>query len=201
MTQVRLQKVLSAAGVAARRKAEELITAGRVKVNGRVPPPEGLLIDPDHDQVTVDGRAIRPLTTHRYLMLNKPLGAITTARDEAGRTTVLDVVGDEGMGGHRLFPVGRLDLETSGLLILTNDTAFAERMTNPDYKVPKTYLVKASKHLTDAQLDQLRNERERLDKRVGLMRPDSIDPDMLDELARANLGFGKPGDLVITTVK
>jgi 23S rRNA pseudouridine2605 synthase len=109
-------------------------------VNGERPPPSGMLVDPDEDRVTVDGRVVKPVTRHRYLVLNKPLGVITTARDESARTTVLDVVGDEGMAGHRLFPVGRLDADTSGLLLLTDDGELAFRLTHPRYKVSKEYI-------------------------------------------------------------
>ena len=109
-------------------------------MNGERPPPSGMLVDPDEDQVTVDGRVVKPVTRHRYLVLNKPLGVITTARDESARTTVLDVVGDEGLAGHRLFPVGRLDADTSGLLLLTDDGELAFRLTHPRYKVAKEYI-------------------------------------------------------------
>jgi 23S rRNA pseudouridine2605 synthase len=100
-----------------------------------------MLVDPARDKVTVDGRAVKPPTAHRYLLLNKPLGVITTARDEAARSTVLDVVGAEGKLGHRLFPVGRLDADSTGLLILTDDGELAYRLTHPSYKVPKEYIA------------------------------------------------------------
>jgi 23S rRNA pseudouridine2605 synthase len=126
--------------VASRRVADELISSGVVRVNGERPPPSGILVDPDKDRVTVDGRVVKPVTKHRYLVLNKPLGVITTAKDESARTTVLDVVGEEGAGGHRLFPVGRLDADTSGLLLLTDDGELAFRLTHPRYKVSKEYV-------------------------------------------------------------
>jgi 23S rRNA pseudouridine2605 synthase len=152
----RLNAFLARSGVASRRAADKLISSGAVKVNGRVPPPEGVLIDPDRDEVTVDGRSVKPITTHRYLMLNKPLGAITTARDEAGRTTVLDVVGDEGMGGHRLFPVGRLDADATGLLLLTDDGELAHRLTHPSYEIPKEYVVMVGGSPNAADVEKLR---------------------------------------------
>jgi 23S rRNA pseudouridine2605 synthase len=142
--------------VASRRAADELISSGAVRVNGEVPPPSGILIDPSKDQVTVDGRAVRPVTKHRYLMLNKPLGAITTAKDEEGRTTVLDLVGEEGKSGHRLFPVGRLDADTSGLLLLTDDGELAFRLTHPRYKVAKEYMAVVIGNPSGADLDTLR---------------------------------------------
>ena len=117
----RLNAYLARSGVASRREADRLIASGVVRVNGRAAPPEGVLVDPDHDRVTVDGKPVKPVTRHRYIALNKPLGVITTARDESGRTSVLDVVGDEGRAGHRLFPVGRLDADSTGLLLLTDD--------------------------------------------------------------------------------
>jgi 23S rRNA pseudouridine2605 synthase len=126
--------------VASRRAADVLISSGAVRVNGERPPPSGILVDPDKDRVTVDGRIVKPVIKHRYLVLNKPLGVITTAKDESARTTVLDVVGEEGAGGHRLFPVGRLDADTSGLLLLTDDGELAFRLTHPRYKVAKEYV-------------------------------------------------------------
>jgi 23S rRNA pseudouridine2605 synthase len=126
-------------------------------VNGEVPPPSGLLIDAERDSVTVDGRVVKPVTKHRYIVLNKPLGVITTARDESDRTTVLDVVGEEGSGGHRLFPVGRLDADTSGLLLLTDDGELAFRLTHPRYKVAKEYIAVVIGSPTAKDLDALRN--------------------------------------------
>ncbi len=140
-TPERLNRFLARAGVASRRAADDLIASGAVRVNGRKSPAQGLLIDPETDEVTVDGRVVRPLTTHRYLMLNKPLGVITTASDESARTTVLDVVGEEGRHGHRLFPIGRLDADSTGLLLLTDDGDLAYRLTHPRYKVAKEYLA------------------------------------------------------------
>jgi 23S rRNA pseudouridine2605 synthase len=137
----RLNRFLARSGVASRRAADELIASGSVRVNGKVAPPSGVLIDPEKDEVSVDGRTVKPLTRHRYLMLNKPLGVITTAKDESSRTTVLDPVGDEGAAGHRLFPVGRLDADTTGLLVLTDDGDLAFRLTHPRYKVAKEYVA------------------------------------------------------------
>jgi 23S rRNA pseudouridine2605 synthase len=125
-------------------------------VNGEQPPPSGMLVNPDADRVTVDGRVVKPVTKHRYLVLNKPLGVITTAKDESERTTVLDVVGDEGKGGHRLFPVGRLDADTSGLLLLTDDGELAFRLTHPRYKVSKEYIGIVVGSPNAADLESLR---------------------------------------------
>src|SRR5260370_23014416 len=120
-----------------------------------------MVIDPDQDRVTVDGRLVKPPTTHRHLMLNKPLGVITTARDESSRTTVLDVVGEEGSSGHRLFPVGRLDADSTGLLLLTDDGELAFRLTHPRYKVPKEYEVVVAGVPTTRDLEALRRGGER----------------------------------------
>jgi len=142
--------------VASRRAADELIASGAVRVNGQNPPLSGLLIDPDQDRITVNGRAVKPVTRHGYIVLNKPLGVITTAKDESSRTTVLDVVGDEGKSGHRLFPVGRLDADTSGLLLLTDDGDLAFRLTHPGYKVAKEYIAFVTGNPSTADLETLR---------------------------------------------
>ncbi len=142
--------------MASRRAADELIAEGAVRVNGKRPPPTGALIDPDRDSVTVHGHAVKPVTRHRYILLNKPLGVITTAKDQAARTTVLDVVGDEGKAGHRLFPVGRLDADTTGLLLLTDDGDLAYRLTHPRYKVAKEYVAQVVGNPSSADLQTLR---------------------------------------------
>ncbi len=153
----RLNAYLARSGVASRRAADRLIESGAVKVNGRTPPAEGLLIDPDVDRVTVDGRPVTQVTRHRYLALNKPLGVITTAKDESGRTNVLDVVGDDGLSGHRLFPIGRLDADSTGLLLLTDDGDLAYRLTHPRYHVPKEYIAAVGGSLSAADLAKLRH--------------------------------------------
>jgi len=159
-----LERVLSKAGMGSRTEARKWIAAGRVQVNGR------RVVDPDHwvdlkrDRVSFDGKPLRH-SERVYLLLYKPKGYLTTYTDPQRRPTIYDLLPDRQ---RYLFPVGRLDLDTSGLLILTNDSAFAERMTNPEYKVPKTYRVKASIHLTDVQLDQLRHG---IELRDGLTRP------------------------------
>lgn len=152
----RLNRFLARSGVASRRGADELIASGSVLVNGERPPPSGVLVDPDQDTVTVDGLIVKPLTRHRYLMLNKPLGVITTAKDESSRPTVLDAVGDEGMGGHRLFPVGRLDADSTGLLLLTDDGDLAFRLTHPRYKVAKEYIAVVAGSPSSEDVDTLR---------------------------------------------
>lgn len=148
-----LDRVLSKAGICSRTEAKEWIVRGRVKVNGKpVKDPEHW-VALDRDQVLLDGR---PLQAQKklHLLLYKPKGYLTTYKDPDGRPTVYSLM--NGID-HWVFPVGRLDQDTSGLLILTNDTDFAEYITNPDHHVPKTYLVKASTLLTDEQLDLMRN--------------------------------------------
>ena len=115
-----------------------------------------MLVDPDSDTVTVDGRRVQPKSEYRYVMLNKPLGAITTASDEASRTTVLDVIGEDGAHGHRLFPVGRLDGDSTGLLILTDDGDLSYRLTHPRYKVAKEYLVTVGGEPSREDVERLR---------------------------------------------
>jgi len=148
-----LERVISKAGLGSRTEARSWIGARRVKVNGRVVEDPDAWVDLERDDVTFDGKPLQRAEPV-YLLLHKPKGYLTTYRDPEGRPTIYDLLPERE---RYLFPVGRLDLDTSGLLILTNDTQFAERLTNPDYHVPKTYLVKASKPLTDDDLDALRN--------------------------------------------
>jgi 23S rRNA pseudouridine2605 synthase len=152
----RLNRYLARSGVASRRGADELITSGSVLVNGLKPPESGLMVDPSSDVVTVDGKQVKPVTKHRYVVLNKPLGVVTTARDEAGRTSVVDLIGEEGLQGHRLFPVGRLDVDSTGLLLLTDDGDLAYRLTHPRFKVAKEYVVLVSRSPSAADLEVLR---------------------------------------------
>lgn len=144
------------------------IGAKRVRVNGQVVTDPDRWIDLDRDNISFDGK---PLAAERktYLLLYKPTGYLTTYDDPQGRRTIYELLPDRE---RYLFPVGRLDLDTSGLLILTNDSAFAERITNPDYKVAKTYLVKANRHLSDEELDRLRNG---LELRDGPTKPARVE--------------------------
>lgn len=159
-----LERVLSKAGVGSRTEARKWIGAGRVKVNGRVEGDPNRWVDLERDKITLDDKPLQKAEPV-YLLLHKPAGYLTTYRDPEGRPTIYDLLPDRD---RYLFPVGRLDLDTSGLLILTNDTAFAERMTNPEYHVPKTYQVKASRHLREEELDRLRNG---IELRDGPTRP------------------------------
>src|SRR5262249_37335170 len=159
-----LERVLSKAGLGSRTEARKWIAAGRVKVNGRVVKDPDQWIDLERDRVAFDDKPLQK-AEKTYLLLYKPKGYLTTYRDPQGRPTIYDLLPERN---RYLFPVGRLDLDTSGLLILTNDTQFAERLTNPDYKITKTYLVKASKVITDGHLDQLRKG---IELRDGMTRP------------------------------
>jgi len=136
--QVRLQKFLAQSGVASRRASEDIILKGRVKVNGEVVKKLGIKIDPKSDKVEVDGVICRAGERPVYILLNKPQGVLTTVKDTSGRTTVIDLI--KGVQG-RFFPVGRLDKDTEGLLILTNDGGLTYKLTHPKYEVPKTYLA------------------------------------------------------------
>jgi len=148
-----LERVLSKAGLGSRTEARGWIGGGRVCVNGKVQQNPDHWVDLERDRVTFDGKPVRG-GEKIYILLYKPAGYVTTRKDPEGRATVYDLIRDAGVW---VAPVGRLDLETSGLLILTNDTQFAELLTNPAFKVPKTYQVKAAHLLSDAQLERLRH--------------------------------------------
>ena len=148
-----LERVISKAGLGSRVDARRWVEGGRVSVNGILVRDPDRWIDLERDRVSVDERPLEA-AERLYLLLYKPTGYLTTYKDPQGRPTVYDLIADAGTF---LSPVGRLDLDTSGLLLMTNDNQFAERVTNPASHVPKTYLVKASILLTDAQLDQLRD--------------------------------------------
>ena len=133
----RLQKLLSAAGVCSRRAAETYIAGGRVTVNGR-PAELGQRADPERDDIRVDGKPLAPRAEHVYLLLNKPRGYVTTLADERGRKTVAELVKD---CGQRVYPVGRLDLDSEGLLLMTNDGELMQHLLHPSHEVSKTYHV------------------------------------------------------------
>ncbi|HKO12678.1 MAG TPA: pseudouridine synthase [Acidobacteriaceae bacterium] len=148
----RLQKIIAAAGIASRRKAEELITQGRVQVNGQVVTELGTKADPAHDHIRVDGKLLHGAERPRYYVLNKPRGYVTTASDPEGRPTVMDLI----KGSERVFPVGRLDYSSEGLLLMTNDGELANALTRAAARVEKTYLVKVSGHPSESAISQLR---------------------------------------------
>lgn len=151
----RLARFLAHAGVASRRHAETLIAAGRVQVNGVTVTTQGVQIDPAHDVVSVDGRVVTPTTAHVYLLLHKPKGYVITAFDPQGRPTVLDLLPEE-LRRMRVYPVGRLDIETSGLLLLTNDGTFALHVTHPRYALEKHYQALVQGRPGEKALEALR---------------------------------------------
>jgi pseudouridine synthase len=163
-----LERVFSKAGLGSRTDARGWIGAGRVGVNGKIVENPDHWVDLERDRVTLDGKPLRA-AGKAYILLYKPKGYLTTWRDPEGRPTIYDLAADAGTW---LSPVGRLDLDTSGLLLLTNDTDFAERVTNPDHKVPKTYLVKAATLLSDEQISRLRRGVELSD---GPTRPAAVE--------------------------
>lgn len=148
---VRLQKALADCGVASRRKAEELIAAGQVKVNGRVAK-IGDKVDVKKDKITVNGKTLVTKVRNVYIMLHKPRGYITTMNDEMDRRCVAELVGDIP---ERIYPVGRLDRDSEGMLLMTNDGGFANAMSHPSMHVPKTYRVTVRPGITDDQLTQI----------------------------------------------
>jgi 23S rRNA pseudouridine2605 synthase len=148
----RLQKILASAGVCSRRKAEELIVAGRVQVNGKVVTELGTKADGARDHIRVDGKLLHGPERHRYYVVNKPKGYVTTVSDPEGRPTVMQLI----RGGERVFPVGRLDYGSEGLLVMTNDGTLANGLTRAASKVEKTYLVKVSGKPSESGLKQIR---------------------------------------------
>jgi 23S rRNA pseudouridine2605 synthase len=149
----RVQKIIAAAGIASRRKAEELITRGLVSVNGQTVTELGSKADPEHDHIKVNGKPLKGPERRVYLLLNKPKGYVTTVTDPEGRATVLDLV--RGVGA-RIYPVGRLDYLSEGLLLLTNDGELAQKLMHASSHVLKTYLVKISGKPSDGQIEKLR---------------------------------------------
>ena len=148
----RIQKIISAAGIASRRAAEELIRDGRVKVNGTVVTELGSKADPSKDHIKVDGKLIKPQQPQTNLILNKPVGFVTTMSDPEGRPIVQDLLKNVKV---RVYPVGRLDYNTEGLLLLTNDGDFAHLVTHPKHELPKRYLAKIKGALSDAAVERL----------------------------------------------
>lgn len=148
----RLQKIIAASGVASRRGAEKIIVQGRVTVNDAVVRQLGTKADVDADQIRVDGKLILREASKVYLILHKPRGYVTTLNDPEGRAVVVDLL--SGIS-ERVFPVGRLDYDSEGLLLLTNDGRFSQRMQHPQFKIPKTYMAKIEGHLTKEKVREL----------------------------------------------
>lgn len=148
----RLQKVIAQAGIASRRDAEELITAGRVMVNNKVVTELGTKVEPKRDRIAVDNKLIKA-EKYLYILLNKPKGVITALEDPQGRKTVADLVASIP---ERIYPVGRLDYNTEGLLIMTNDGDLTNTLTHPSHEIAKTYLAKVQGYPPEEKLDKLR---------------------------------------------
>lgn len=178
----RLQKIISSYGIASRRAAEKIISNGQVKVNGRIAE-LGSSADPERDIIEVDGKIIKTRPRRVYIMLNKPRGYVTTMRDEKGRKTVTDLINDLG---EKVYPVGRLDIDSEGLLIMTNNGELTNRLTHPSYKVHKVYRVWVTG--------------EAIDKAAGILKGDmTIDGQKLNKAGVKVLrDFGDAGILDIT---
>jgi 23S rRNA pseudouridine2605 synthase len=154
---VRLQKVLSQAGIASRRVAEKMILDGRVEVDGQIVVELGRRVDPENSEIRVDGAKIRMDDTLVYLALNKPLGMLSTMSDEKGRPCIGDLVEHRVRGNKKLFHVGRLDADTEGLILLTNDGELAHRLMHPSYEVPKTYQATVHGHVPRGMAKKLKD--------------------------------------------
>ena len=152
---VRLQKYIAMCGEASRRAAEQLIEEGKVFVNGEAVTHQGVKVEVGADKVTISGRQIEPSKKRYYIMLNKPRGYVSTVKDQFERPTVIDLLGDEIKT--RLFPVGRLDYDTEGLILLTNDGEFAYRITHPKHNAEKTYIAVLCGGITPSALNRLRS--------------------------------------------
>jgi len=150
---MRLNKFLAHAGIASRRKCDDLIMAGLVKVNGKKVTRVGVVIDEEKDEVTFKGRRVLPEKEYTYILLNKPRGVVTTAMDNFRRKTVVEMIGIP----ERIYPVGRLDYETTGVLLLTNDGELTNRLLHPSYKMPKVYRLLLDKKIRPIHLHKLRN--------------------------------------------
>ena len=150
----RLQKLIARAGICSRREAEKIISAGRVTVDGKIITEPGTKADPSKNKIRVDGKLLTFGAEKIYLLLNKPRGYVSTVKDERGRKTVLALLGENF--SERVYPVGRLDLNSEGLLILTNDGDLTNSLIHPRYEVSKTYRAKISGDLTEEKLDKLR---------------------------------------------
>ena len=178
---MRLQKFLASCGVASRRTAEKMIADGRIAVNGRIITEPGTQVDGVADVVCVDGRQVHPEAEKHYIAYNKPAGEVTTVYDPEGRPAVLDRFRDYPV---RLFPVGRLDYDSEGLLLLTNDGDLMNRLLHPSFEIPKSYLTRASNRITEEEIRMLRkgvliDGRMTSPAEVRLIRNDAFSTDLL----------------------
>ena len=153
INKIRVQKYLADSGIASRRKCEEYILEGRVKVNGKVITQLGMKIDLDVDKVEFDNKLVKEQNHKEYILLNKPIGYVTTVKDQFGRPTVMELIKSK----YRVVPVGRLDMYTSGALILTNDGDFINKITHPKHEIEKTYNVTIRGEINNSEIDMLKN--------------------------------------------
>ena len=184
----RLQKVLAHAGIASRRKSEAMIAAGRVTVNGNVITELGVRVDPDLDTVTVDGRPVGKPEGHVYVALNKPEGYLTTAKDDRGRRTVLDLLRKLHV---RVYPVGRLDYDSEGLVFLTNDGQLAHRVMHPRHQIRKDYLVEVKGAIGREAVDSLRVGVELEDGITGRAFVEILSQDNVSSLLKVGIYEGR----------
>lgn len=180
----RLQKFIANQGICSRRKAEEYIISGRVKVNGSVVTELGTKIDPNNDVVEVDDKKISNITGKKvYILLNKPIGYVTTTKDQFNRNTVIDLVKVK----EKVLPVGRLDMYTSGAIILSNDGEFIYKITHPKYEVEKTYNVTLKGQITEEEVEKLKNGVEVEDYITGKAKVKILRIDKEKELSRVEV--------------
>ena len=152
---VRLNKYIADCGIASRRQADQLIEEGALQINGKTTYELGVQVDPETDRITLRGKPIKPQTQKVYLVFNKPDGVLTSTSDPEGRPTVMDFIEKEKVP-FRVFPVGRLDWDTEGLLLLTNDGDYSQKVTHPKFEIPKTYIAKLSGQISPHQMERLR---------------------------------------------
>lgn len=180
----RLQKFIANQGICSRRKAEEYILSGRVNVNGNVVTELGTKIDPNKDVVEVDGKKISNITGKKvYILLNKPIGYVTTTKDQFNRNTVIDLVKVK----EKVLPVGRLDMYTSGAIILSNDGEFIYKITHPKYEVEKTYNVTLKGQIAEEEVEKLRNGVEVEDYITGKAKVKILRIDKEKDLSRVEI--------------
>jgi len=155
MARVRIQKYLSAQGVASRRAVEQIVLEGRIKVNGKIPEKLPCLVDPETDEIRVDGKVVGNRPARKvYYLLNKPKGVVCTQSDPAGRPKAIDLI---PRSKQRIYCVGRLDADSTGIIILTNDGELTQSLTHPSYGVPKTYVVEIAGHIGGSQIEKLKS--------------------------------------------
>ena len=152
---MRINKYLAECGVGSRRKSEALILDGRVSIDGKVVTSLAVDVDPENARVLLDGKIVHPINKHIYLKMNKPKGYVCTMADDRGRKTVIDLL-PEKYAGKRIFPIGRLDYDTEGLLLLTTDGDLAQALSHPSNEIPKTYIAKIEGSISEAELAKLR---------------------------------------------